>query len=185
MTYREQWEKDNPGVSWIDEHVCPKDSSGTWIKCLGLGRSCIDCWNQEIPEKTCEPVKKIEYVKVSFPADAKLEDGRDKFIEMVRKAQIVAFKEGIKANTIAINENMVKVEAFPFSGIGGHGLRFAPTMFCGMNVFLTKDELPDGYSFAIFEGPENRLAQFESIGMEPDELRKAADLYRMVKEAVE
>ena len=127
----------------------------------------------------------ITYHKVPFPADAKIEDGREQFFELVRKAQIEAFKEGIKANTIAINENMVKVDAFPFSGIGGLGLRFAPTMFCGMNVFLTKDELPDGYSFAIFEGPENRLAQFESIGMEPDELRKAAELYRKIKEAME
>ena len=130
-------------------------------------------------------VKKITYQKVPFPEDAKLEDGRDKFIELVRKAQIAAFQDGVKANSIIINENMVKVEAFPFSGIGGLGLRFAPTMFCGMNVYLTKDELPDGYSFALYEGPENRLAQFESIGMEPDELRKAAELYRKIKEAME
>lgn len=127
----------------------------------------------------------ITYHKVPFPTDAKIEDGREQFIELVRKAQIEAFKEGIKANTIVINENMVKVDSFPFSGIGGLGLRFAPTMFCGMNVFLTKDELPDGYSFAILEGPENRLAQFESIGMEPDELRKAAELYRKIKEIME
>ena len=131
------------------------------------------------------PVEKIEYVKVPFPSDAKLEDGQEKFFELVRKAQTEALKDGIKANTVFINENMVKVEAFPFSGIGGLGLRFAPTMFCGMNVFLTKDELPDGYSFAVFEGSENRLAQFEAIGMEPAELQKAADLYRKIKEAVE
>ena len=182
MTYREQWEKDNPGMSWIDEHVCPKDSSGTSIKCPGLSRSCIDCWNQEIPEKTHESVKEIEYAKVAFPSDAKLEDAREQFFELVRKAQTEAFKEGIKANTVVINENMVKVEGFPFSGVGGLGLRFVPTMFGGMNVFLTKDELPDGYSFVVVEGPENRLAQFEAIGMEPDELRKAAELYRKVKE---
>ena len=131
------------------------------------------------------PVKKITYHKVPFPTDAKLEDGRDRFIELVRKAQVAAFQDGVKANTIVINENMVKVESFPFSGIGGLGLRFAPTMFCGLNVFLTKDELPDGYSFAVFEDPKNRLAQFESIGMEPDELRKAAELYRKIKEVTE
>lgn len=131
-----------------------------------------------------EPIKKITYHKIPFPADAKIEDGREQFIELVRKAQIAAFQEGVKANTIVINENMVKVESFPFSGVGGYGFRIAPTMFCGMNVYLTKDELPDGYSFAVFEGPETRLAQFESIGMEPDELRKAVELYRTIKEVM-
>lgn len=132
-----------------------------------------------------EHVREIKYVKVPMERDDVLEAPKESFFEMIRKAQNEAFKEGIKANTIAINENMVKVEAFQFSGIGGRGLRFAPTMFCGMNVFLTKDELPDGYSFAVLEGPDNRLAQFESIGMEPDELRKAADLYRKIKEEME
>ena len=132
-----------------------------------------------------EPIKKITYHEVPFPADAKLEDARDTFIELVRKAQIAAFQEGVEANTIVINENMVKVESFPFGGVGGYGFRIAPTMFCGMNVYLTKDELPDGYSFAVFEGPETRLAQLESIGMEPDELRKAAELYRTIKGVME
>ena len=132
-----------------------------------------------------EPIKEFKRVKVQFPADAKFEDGREQFIELVRKAQIAAFQDGVKANTIVINENMVKVDSFPFSGVGGYGFRIAPTMFCGMNVYLTKDELPDGYSFAVFEGPETRLAQFEAIGMEPDELRKAAALYRAVKEVME
>lgn len=131
-----------------------------------------------------EHVSEIKYVKVPLERNDVLEAPRESFFEMVRKAQTEAFKEGIKANTIAINENMVKVEAFPFSGIGGLGLRFAPTMFCGMNVVLTKDELPDGYSFAVFEGSENRLAQFEAIGMEPAELQKAADLYRKIKEEI-
>lgn len=131
-----------------------------------------------------EHVREIKYVKVPLERDDILEAPKESFFEMVRKAQIEAFKEGIKANTIAINENMVKVEAFPFSGIGGLGLRFAPTMFCGMNVVLTKDEFPDGYSFAVFEGSENRLAQFEAIGMEPAELQKAADLYRKIKEVL-
>lgn len=32
---------------------------------------------------------------------------------------------------------------------------------------------------------DQRLADFESIGMEPDELKKAAELYRRVKEVME
>lgn len=66
------------------------------------------------------------------------------------------------------------------------GYACLPTMFCGLNVYLTDDELPDGYSFAVFEGPDrsDRLEQFESIGMEPDELRKAAEIYRAIKEVI-
>jgi hypothetical protein len=55
MTYKEQWEKEHPGMSWIDEHSCPRDANNNPIKCLGLTKgSCIDCWNQEIPETAAE-----------------------------------------------------------------------------------------------------------------------------------
>ena len=60
-----------------------------------------------------------------------------------------------------------------------------PPMICGMNAYFTKNDLPEGYSFAMFEGrnvTNDRLAQFESIGMEPDELRKAAEMYKRIKE---
>lgn len=52
MTYREKWEEDHPDLSWTDEHVCPLDQSGNPIKCPKLwpGSTCLDCWNQEIPE---------------------------------------------------------------------------------------------------------------------------------------
>lgn len=127
---------------------------------------------------------KITYVKVPFPKDAVLEEPRESFFQMVRKAQIHALKEGIEANTIVINKNIVKVNKFAY-GDGLGGIRITRDMICGMNVVLTEDELPADYSFAIFEGPPNRLAQFEAIGMEPDELRKAADLYRKIKEELE
>lgn len=91
--------------------------------------------------------------------------------------------EDIKANSIVINENMVRVPETwirtPF------GASMLPRMICGMNVYLTTNELPDNYSFAVLEGPVNRLAQFESIGMEPDELRKAAEVYRRIMEVME
>lgn len=45
-----------------------------------------------------------------------------------------------------------------------------------------RTKLPEGYSFAVLEGPKDRLAQFEAIGMEPEELRKAAEIYRKIKE---
>lgn len=109
---------------------------------------------------------------------------KDKFVDFVKKVTAQAMSEGIKANSIVINENMVRVSEFTFCDSMG-GVRTVPKMICGLNMHFTKDELPENYSFAVLEGPPNRLAQFESIGMEPDELRKAAELYRRVKEVIE
>ena len=107
----------------------------------------------------------------------------DSFVDIVKKAYAEAMREGIKVNSIVINKNMVKIPEFPMELPMG-GAVMMPPMFCGLNVYLTKDELPETYSFALVQGPDNRLAQFESIGMEPDELRKAAELYRRIKEVM-
>lgn len=107
---------------------------------------------------------------------------REQFYEAVQRATAYAMREGIRANAIVINENMVKVpDAWIKTPMGARQL---PRMICGLNVYLTTRELPDGYSFAVLEGHANRLEQFESIGMEPDELRKAAEIYRKIKEVV-
>ena len=106
------------------------------------------------------PVEHAEKIIASFP----------EFADKILEARHAAMREGIKVNSVIINKNMVRV---------------TPTLFCGLNVYLSDKDLPDGYSFAVFEGPENRLAQFEAIGMEPDELRKAAELYRKIKEELE
>lgn len=104
------------------------------------------------------------------------------FIELLRKTTAQALAEGIKANSVIINENMVRVnDAWINTPLGPRGL---PRMICGLNVYLTKDELPENYSFGVLEGPNDRLSRFEAIGMEPDELRKAAELYRKVKEVM-
>lgn len=114
--------------------------------------------------------------------DKWIEAERNRFYELVKKATAQAMNEGIEANSIVINENMVRVPETwirtPF------GARMLPRMICGLNVYLTTNELPNNYSFAVLEGPKDRLAQFESIGMEPDDLRKAAELYRRVKEVM-
>lgn len=111
-----------------------------------------------------------------------IEAERVKFFNLIRKATAQAMSEGIKANSIIINENMVKV---PETWIPTPcGARMLPRMICGLNVYLTTNELPDNYAFAVLEGPNNRLAEFESIGMEPDELRKAAELYKRVREVM-
>ena len=103
----------------------------------------------------------------------------NQMIELFRKAQAEAINRGIKANTVIINKNMAYVSPV------FDGRHVLPEMICGMNVYWTADELPDGYSFAMMEAPNNRmdrLAQFEEIGMEPHELKKAAELYRFMKE---
>ena len=108
----------------------------------------------------------------------------ESFYSLVKKAYAEAIQNGIKANSIIINKNMVKVPEFGMRLPTGDGI-IIPAMFCGLNVYFTKDELPENYSFAVLEGPDTRLAQFESIGMEPEELRKAAELYRRIKEVIE
>lgn len=122
----------------------------------------------------------IQYVRAPFPSDAEIKTAHESFLDMVERARVTALQEGIEANSIVINKNMVRVKEFPL--FEGRGFRHMPPMICGLNVYFTKDELPPNYSFAVFKGPENRLAQFEAIGMEPDELRKAAELYRKIKE---
>lgn len=105
------------------------------------------------------------------------------FYDVVIEAQKQAFKEGIEANTIVINENIGKVNPFTFTSF--QGIHMVPPMICGMNVYFTKDELPDNCAFAMFETNQtNRLAEFESIGMEPEELRKAAVIYKTIKETL-
>ena len=111
------------------------------------------------------------------------EEARQTFMDTLMDACYRALHEGIEANTVIINKNMVKVKSFLMREPDG-GAGIMPDMICGLNVLWTDKELPPGYSFAIFEGPKNRLARFESIGMEPDELRKAAELYRTIKEVM-
>lgn len=124
--------------------------------------------------------------KAEFAAhvENRIEAQREKFFELVKKATAQAMNDGIKANSIVINENMVRVPETWFN-VPLIGARKLPNMICGLNVYLTKNELPENYAFAVLEGPNNRLAEFEAIGMEPDELRKAAELYRRVKEVME
>ena len=110
---------------------------------------------------------------------------QESFIDRVREVHACAIREGIEVNSIVINKNMVKVPAVWIKTPCGSTVELPP-MFCGLNVFLTEDELPETYSFALVQTPERetRLGQFESIGMEPEELRKAAELYRKIKEAI-
>ena len=131
-----------------------------------------------------EPVEPFKVEEMPIVKDDVLENENLKFFDLVLECQHEAFKEGIRANSVLINTNMVRVSEHPTRTV--RGCSMLPTMFCGMNVYLTDNELPDGYSFAVFEGPDkgDRLEEFESIGMEPDELRKAAEIYRAIKEVI-
>lgn len=126
---------------------------------------------------------KIVYKKEFLLDSDIISEPKETIYDLIKKAHQRALCEGIEANTIVINKNMVKVNSFPFGVL--NSIRTVPPMICGMNVYFTKDELPENYSFAILEGPPNRLQQFESIGMEPDELRKAAELYKLIKNEME
>lgn len=115
--------------------------------------------------------------------DNVIKETQETFYNLLCKSLKAACREGIKANSIVINENMVKVSEH----FNPNVRRICPTMICGLNVCFTKDELPENYSFAIFEDTHrsDRLAEFESIGMDPDELRKAAKLYRYFRDVEE
>ena len=65
--------------------------------------------------------------------------------ELILEAKKVAVKENIKANSIILNKKYVKTPHL-FVGDG-----FLPPMVCGIEVYMTADELPDNYSFALTE----------------------------------
>lgn len=139
-------------------------------------RYCTGCWQREVPEKITP--KTITYVKVPLTKADIFEGPKESIYGLIIESIHHATREGIEANSILINKNMVRVP----EEIGRW-----PTMICGLNAYFTEKELPDRYSFAVFHNPnhpDERLAKFEAIGMEPDELRKAAEMYRAVKEVM-
>lgn len=58
---------------------------------------------------------------------------------------------GIKANTVLIDRTFAKVNGFSFAI--GRDIFNLPPMICGLEVHVT-DELPERYSFAVFEAPK-------------------------------
>lgn len=61
MTFKEKWELDHPGRSWKDDHTCPRNSEGELITCI-VGKDCLACWDQEIPEKGESKIPDILYI---------------------------------------------------------------------------------------------------------------------------
>lgn len=124
--------------------------------------------------------KVTKFTRVQLGPDDVLEESRETIYDLLRKSINASIREGIEANSVVINKNMVKVNEHFNSNV----MRIFPPTICGLNVYWTEDELPENYSFAIFEATvsqSDRLAEFESIGMEPAELKKAAEMYRYFK----
>ena len=94
--------------------------------------------NDVIEEYNDDPIRELEETFKCL-ADA------------VFEAQKKALKEGIKANTVIIDEHFAKVNAFDF--VFGRAVMSLPPMICGLEVQVS-DELPDGYDFAVLEVPE-------------------------------
>jgi hypothetical protein len=75
-------------------------------------------------------------------------------VKLIAEARDAAFREGIKANSIIINKNLVKYPG-GFFGFGtGNAVSCLPPMICGLEVHGTKTELPEDYAFAIFEATQ-------------------------------
>ena len=113
-----------------------------------------------------------------------IQEATKTFEEWVREAYFKALHEGIKANTVIINEHFAKVNEFPLTL--GYSASLLPPMLCGLQVYVSRD-LPDGYDFGLVEAP---MTEREAIAYEArrdvarkifEEIEeKAADLNFMV-----
>lgn len=100
------------------------------------------------------------------------------FAAAVFEAEKNALKEGIKANTVIIDEHFAKVNAFDF--VFGRDVMSLPPMICGLEIKVS-DELPEGYDFAVLEVPETererlvRKTRAEVIDEFAEELKEYLD----------
>lgn len=84
-------------------------------------------------------------------ADDVISESAKSLSDMLAEAKAEALKEGIKANTVIIDEHFAKVNAFDFVWV--RDVMHLPPMICGLEIQVS-DELPDGYDFAVLEVPE-------------------------------
>ena len=95
--------------------------------------------------------KYIKYTTDTITDKDDLELGKS-FQEMVMEAVKHALKEGIKANSIIINKDFVRVKKSWINN--GFSCSELPDMICGLEVYLTENDLPENYSFAVLENPQ-------------------------------
>ena len=92
--------------------------------------------------------KKIKFITDTITDKDDLELGKS-FQEMVKETVQHAFKEGIKANSIIINKDFIRVKKAWINN--GFSCSELPDMICGLEVYLTDGDLPENYSFAVLE----------------------------------
>lgn len=69
--------------------------------------------------------------------------------DLIREAACKALQEGIRANSVVIDEHFAKVNGFTF--LFGYGFNTLPPMICGLECHIAKGELPEGYIFGVLE----------------------------------
>ena len=98
--------------------------------------------------------------KLLIKPDDTMEEINGSCYELLRAVLAEATRNGIKANSIVINKNMVRVpESF------GQW----PEMICGLHCFFTADELPDGYAFSVQHAPGKKITNGDHIRSMTDE----------------
>lgn len=95
--------------------------------------------------------KYIKYSTDTITDKDDLELGKS-FQEMAIEAVKHAVKQGIKANSIIINKDFVRVKKAWINN--GFSCSELPDMICGLEVYLTDNDLPENYSFAVVEKPQ-------------------------------
>ena len=132
----------------------------------------VDLYNETKDEyyRVFIPEKDIEQAKDDSFETKTLED----LIGKIIKAQDVALREKVFANTIIINENVCKIPciSIPIDQGGGHKkvLDIPPTI-CGLEVHPTKYFLPDNIPFAILKSPQTEFERKLD-----EEMRKFTDM---------
>lgn len=103
-----------------------------------------------IPEKDIEQAKDDAFEAKTF----------DDIVKKIIKAQEIAIRQKISANTIMINENVCEVPSVPVSldqGGGQIALYDLPSMICGLEILPTKYVLPDNVAFALLKTPQTEF----------------------------
>lgn len=103
-----------------------------------------------IPEKDIEQAKDDAFETKTF----------DDIVAEIIKAQEIAIRQKISANTILINENVCEIPSMPVAIDQGGGQIAAynlPQMICGLEIHPTKYLLPDNIPFAIFKSPQTEF----------------------------
>lgn len=132
--------------------------------------------------------KETIYIKKEFDkvVDPVASVSFKELLSRVQECIDAARKENIRANSIVINENMVKVK--PFLVKSDFMVHPSPPMICGLNVYFDSKTLPDGYSFAVCEGVDIRKPELDICGaidyiyertyIDQEVLKKVLELYK-------